>query len=471
MEGLEVSEVNLSNILAGAETLRLDSDYYKKRYLKSEALINNNPLSFCKFLDLDLTIDCSAFYPALEPYYNTGNYPFIRVGDVKRHVDFDGCVKVPFGILHNYPTLKHVKRGDIVLTKGGTIGLTGLITQNCCVTRDLIFINSSALSEDEYTSLFLFLSSKFAFEQLVRSSSQSVQPHLTTTLVRDIYVFKLSPFFKKKLTDVYKKSISKIEDSQKLYSQAETLLLSNLGLEGLAHSEENVNVKSLKESFLTTGRLDAEHYQQKFDELDVLIKASNNWDTLENILNYNSRGKQPSYVDNGYPVINSKHVRANKIIVDDLRQATKEDNTVLIEKGDVLINGTGVGTIGRAATYLHDEPAIPDNHVTILRTDKISPLYLSVFLNSLAGQYQVEKYFKGSSGQIELYPDDINKFLIWVATDEIQKEIERTINEAFLLEKQSEQLLETAKRAVEMAIELDEDAALRYIEEARWASI
>ena len=120
---------------------------------------------------------------------------------------------------------------------------------------------------------------------------------------------------------------------------------------------------------------------------------------------------------------------------------------------------------------LQHEMAITDNHVTILRTKKVSSIYLSVFLNSLVGQYQVEKYFKGSSGQIELYPNDINKFLIWLAPDEIQNKIEQTINEAFLLEKQSEQLLETAKRAVELAIEQDEQAAMRYIEEARWASM
>jgi len=69
------------------------------------------------------------------------------------------------------------------LTKGGTIGLAGLITQDCCVTRDLIFINSSVLAENDYIALFLFLSTDFAYQQLIRSGSQSVQPHLTITLV------------------------------------------------------------------------------------------------------------------------------------------------------------------------------------------------------------------------------------------------------------------------------------------------
>ena len=135
--------------------MRYDSEYYLKKYIKIEQVIKTKESKFSKFSELNLLVDASAFYPALEPFYNTGNYPFIRVGDIKTHVDFENCVKVPFEILHGYPTLKHVKKGDIVLTKGGTIGLAGLITQDCCVTRDLIFINSSVLNEQNYITLFL----------------------------------------------------------------------------------------------------------------------------------------------------------------------------------------------------------------------------------------------------------------------------------------------------------------------------
>ncbi|MDD5123256.1 hypothetical protein [Methylovulum sp.] len=89
---------------------------------------------------------------------------------------------------------------------------------------------------------------------------------------------------------------------------------------------------------------------------------------------------------------------------------SEKEEPLVIQKGDVLINGTGVGTIGRSACYLHEQNALPDNHVTILRTDKINPIFLSVYLNSIAGKYQVDKYFKGSSGQIEIYPKDIENF-------------------------------------------------------------
>ena len=49
--------------------------------------------------------------------------------------------------------------------------------------------------------------------------------------------------------------------------------------------------------------------------------------------------------------------------------------------------------------------------------------------------------------------------------EQIQEKIALLVSESFMLKKQSEQLLETAKRAVEIAIEEGEEIALRLISE------
>ena len=137
-----------------------------------------------------------------------------------------------------------------------------------------------------------------------------------------------------------------------------------------------------------------------------------------------------------------------------------------VREKDVLINGTGIGTIGRAAPYLEKAQALPDNHVTVLKIDesRIDPVYLSTFLNSAAGQLQVEKYFKGSSWQIELYPEDIANFQVWIAPTSIQSGIRSDFLASRAARQKSKALLEHAKRAVEIAIEQDEASALAYIE-------
>ncbi|MDM7458604.1 MAG: hypothetical protein P3W94_004465 [Paracoccus sp. (in: a-proteobacteria)] len=141
----------------------------------------------------------------------------------------------------------------------------------------------------------------------------------------------------------------------------------------------------------------------------------------------------------------------------------------MIETGDVLVNGTGEGTIGRAAPYLHGQRALPDNHVTVLRTDRVDPVYLAVFLNSPLGQWQIERHIKGSSGQVELYPSDIARIMIWEAPDRVQQTVRAAILSAFDEERRANDLLEAAKRAVEIAIEDGEPAAMAYLDQAEGA--
>jgi restriction endonuclease S subunit len=473
LEGLEASDVKFNDVYHGVETIRYDSEYYLKNYLRIEKRIANNPDLFIGFSTLNLNVDGSAFYPALEPFYGQGNYPFIRVGDVKLIVDFENCVKVPFDILVDFPTLKHVKKGDIVLTKGGTIGVAGLITENACVSRDLIFINSSVLPEEDYIVLFLFLSSDFCYNQLVRSSSQSVQPHLTITLVRNLLVYKFSHLFKKIVAVLYNKSFALLGHSKSLYTIAESILLEESELHNWQPTIKNNNTKTLKKSYVKSGRIDAEYYQPKYDELESILKKTGKAIKLGTHLSLNKRGTQPVYSDDnkGIVVLNSKHIRQNKIDFTDNRFGNPNEisEELVIRKYDVLVNGTGVGTIGRTAVYMKEEPALPDNHITILRPIGIDPLFLSVQLNSIIGKLQVEKYFKGSSGQIELYPSDINDFIIWKAPADTQKKIKNAIEESERLRIESAILLETAKTAVEIAIEQDEKTALDYLEKLNHA--
>lgn len=470
---MEVSEVRFKEVLEGAETLRFDSDYYLKYYLKIENLIKTNLLYFSKLQDIEsLQPDGSAFYPALEPYYEKGNFPFLRVGDIKDNfVDYEGCIKVPFEISPNFPTLKQVNIGDIVLTKGGTIANAGLITQNAFVSRDLIFINSSSLKEEDYIALFLYFKTNFAYQQLIRSSSQSVQPHLTITLVRNIFVKQFSNHFKKQITHIYKIAVQKLEESKTLYTAAEQLLLKELGLEGatdiplLKEVEylSNHNIKSFKDSFLAMSRLDAEYYQRKYEELKKLCFENANYTKkIKDIQTHNARGLQPEYVENGeLDVINSRHILETGI--DKNLEKTSLNYWDLqirarVFKNDILIYTTGAN-IGRTQVYLSDEKALASNHVNILRIKDENPIYVAFVLNSKIGRLQTEQLSAGSAQQ-ELYPKDIENFYVPFVNIEIQTEISTKIQESFLLRAESDRLLALAKEMVEVAIEKGEAEAL-----------
>jgi len=102
----------------------------------------------------------------------------------------------------------------------------------------------------------------------------------------DLYRIPI-PFFSKVFQNqidnifeiIYKSKI----DSQQLYSQAETLLLETLGLRDFEPSKEPVNIKYFNESFGSSGRLDAEYYQKKYEQVIERIKSTS-YDTLSNLV-------------------------------------------------------------------------------------------------------------------------------------------------------------------------------------------
>lgn len=286
MDGLECSEIRMSDV-CDTTTLRFDSDYYKKEYLEIEQFICKNRDKFVTIESQGLQVDASAFYPSLEPYYNTGTIPFVRVADVKDQIEYNACVNIP-EMGEEFRTLHMCYPGDVVLTKGGRVGTAGLITQPSYVTRDLIFINASALSRKDYIVLYLFFSSSFAYKQMVRSSSMTAQPHLTITLIRDLLVCNYSNSFKDKV-EKYFTTLEKLNhQAQILYSEAKQILIKELKVCTEGITSDSYTTKYLSTSFKVSGRLDAEYYQPKYDgylsalEQFETTKIPNEFDVLKN---------------------------------------------------------------------------------------------------------------------------------------------------------------------------------------------
>ena len=191
-------------------------------------------------------------------------------------------------------------------------------------------------------------------------------------------------------------------------------------------------------------------------------------DTLGGFCPEPNRGVQPEFVDDGdVIVIDSKSVRPEGV-EPDLAQSTSSEFAnnsnvakARIWKYDVLLNSTGRGTTGRAAHYDLDCPAIADNHVTIIRPDPsvCLPTYLSLFLNSPPGLAQSDMFQTGSSGQLEIYPQHIQQFLIFLPKRKTGK-VDLAWQEALTAKVEygrragieAREKLEAAKRLIEAAV-------------------
>jgi restriction endonuclease S subunit len=164
-------------------------------------------------------------------------------------------------------------------------------------------------------------------------------------------------------------------------------------------------------------------------------------------------------------VINSRHILARELDYKNFEQ-THNDSwdtqfKARIYRNDILTYTTGAN-IGRTQVYLSDEKALASNHVNILRIEHENPVYVAFVLNSKIGRLQTEQLSAGSAQQ-ELYPKDIDNFYIPFINKDVQTQIADLVQQSFTLKAESERLLETAKRSVEIAIETDEQTALDYI--------
>ncbi|WP_296621221.1 hypothetical protein [Marivirga sp.] len=102
-------------------------------------------------------------------------------------------------------------------------------------------------------------------------------------------------------------------------------------------------------------------------------------------------------------------------------------------------------------------------HLTVKDKKQINPQYLSLVLNSELVQMQAER---DAGGSIILHwrVIEIANVIVPIIDYGKQQKIAELVEESFKLKKQSEHLLEVAKKVVEMAIEQDEQTALDWMD-------
>jgi len=131
--------------------------------------------------------------------------------------------------------------------------------------------------------------------------------------------------------------------------------------------------------------------------------------SLRDVSAFISRGISPKYDDNAAGiVINQKCIRNNRVSLSSSRHhSTRVPPDKNVRVGDVLVNSTGVGTLGRTAQVLTEVPdSTVDSHVSIIRSqDNQDRDYFG--LQVLALQPMFERSGKGATGQTELSRETI----------------------------------------------------------------
>ena len=258
-----------------------------------------------------------------------------------------------------------------------------------------------------------------------------------------------------------------LEKAELLYDEA----TAKLQIQKIETLTQGVTIKTFKDTFKTSGRLDAEYYHPKYDNLfDALSKhqtmpLSGN-QGLVSIKKSIEPGSE-AYQEEGIPFIrvsdvdkyeiSSPPIMISKKLVPNINELYPKKDTILLSKD---------GSIGIAYKLERDIEAVTSGallHLTVKDSNVVLPDYLTLVLNSPVVQLQAERDCSGAVIQ-HWKPSDIEKVLIPILDMSVQKEIASKVQESFRLREESKRLLELAVHTVEMAIETDEEKALLWLE-------
>jgi restriction endonuclease S subunit len=435
--------------LVGA--LRLDAEFWQPAFLAKEKQIRAG--RHIALGSLVSTFKKGIFYILAREYADQG-IPFYRSSNVGAILPKDNGLAFITPAKHKAEYKTALETGDLMMVKTGRSGASVVLAPHCNVSQDVIAIKVRRERANPYF-LAVYLNTSYGSSEMNRWFQGQVQPHLSLDDARRIWIALVPDEEQLEIEALAKASALSRSEAEGAYQQAKELLESELGLDKLTLQKPVGFIAQFGE-LESSHRSDAQHYQPRFRDLIDHISTFPSA-RVRDIRIYNRRGFQPLYVESGpVDVVNSQHLGPKHIDYEGVEKtsatAFAAAHEAHIQQDDLLIYTTGA-YIGRTNVYLSDAPALASNHVNILRLRPgIDSAYMALVFQSVVGQFQTQKHARGSA-QAELYPNDIDRFVVPLIDDDTQKVIGDLVRESLVKQQESWRLLEQAKARVEQLIE------------------
>lgn len=463
LEGLEITEVSISAL---ERTHRLDSEFYSRSNLKQVALLENiKAISLCHFADIS-----DGNHMSISKEFVETGIPYYRGGDIyNSFIEFaTNPLYIPQRVF-DIPTMhrSHLHKGDILMSiVGAIIGNISIVATNNDATCSckLAIIRPKENVSSEY--LATYLRSRFGQQQIQKFRRGSGQ----TGLILEDFDQLLVPYLENStvqlITDNVNKSLDCSLHSQQLYASAESYLLDCLGMANFAANPDAYNIKTLKESFLETGRFDSEYYLPKYEDYIELVHSyPNGYDLIGNVCDIKDNNYTPV---NGiqYKYIELANIGKSGEITGCNEQAGEELPTRarrIVHKGDVIVSSIE-GSLDSCALVTDEyDRALCSTGFYVLKSHQHNPETLLTLFKSLLIQNLMKK---GCSGTIltAIGKSEFEKIPIPLIRQEVQDEIAKHVKKSFELRMEAMQLLENAKLTVENIIETGGGNLLIYNE-------
>jgi restriction endonuclease S subunit len=464
LERIEAIEIKLSEVKTDNQFFRIDGEYYQKAFTENDRFLRSKKFDYVKNL---LTLLTDGKHGGVD--FKDEGVLFLRNTNVKAGI-IDLNDKRFISHSESAETLRaELTEGDILLTTiGSIIGESVVIPEGfpkATINQNLVKLVPHDKIISEYLSTFF--NSKFGVNQIYRFAAGNIWLLLNYPNLREVKIPLFSDDFYKAIKAIHNKRNENIKKSEELYCDAESILLSKNNLSKWKPSQEAKAIKSFSSSYAISGRLDAEYYQPKYDEVLQIISKVNHKNlgciaTLKKSIEPGS----DAYQTEGIPFIRVSDISKFDLSQPEIHLDRKAFNIEELKPKKDTILLSKDGSVGIAYKVEQDLDVITSSallHLTI--TDKeVLPDYLTLVLNSKLTQMQAERDAGGSIIQ-HWRPDEIKQVLIPVLPMDTQKELTKQIKQSFKLRQESTKLIDIAKQAVEIAIEKDEKTAMKFIKD------
>src|SRR3989338_5323989 len=438
--------------LEGAK--RLDAEYYQPEYLEVRKFLTSSTV----LIDVSKKItDFGAYSQMNFVEYTDSGVRFLRNQDVGEFfLQDDDPVFVPE---QTYEKLSlKLEEYDIVTPRVGTLGNAAVVFRYqlpASANQNLAQIKPN-LQKINPLYLATFLSSRFGQAQFDWLATGNVQPWLNLSQINSIKVFVPSLDVQNNIAQLATHALDVYKESRFLYTQAEGLLLEELGLKDFKADEDLYSIVNFSD-IKGVNRMDAEYFQPKYERI-ISVSRAHGGKALGELVTV-KKGFEPgagAYEDEGKIFIRVSSLSKYELIDKDQKYISKKLYEELKKeyepkKGEILL--TKDASPGVAYVLDSGVECIISSGILRLRLkEKIDPDYLALCINSVVGQMQVERD-AGGSIIANWKPEQVKSLIVPILPKATQEKIAGLVRESHAARKKANELLEEAKRKVEELIE------------------
>jgi restriction endonuclease S subunit len=436
---------------------RLDAEYYQPEYLEVAEKVNSLPHETLEGISESI-VSFGAYSLTNFIEWQDDGIPFIVAENIKEgFISYEGARYIS-DKTDEILKKSRVRSEQVLLSMSGSVGNAAVahkIPPKLNSNQDIVKINLKQIFSPYV--LTAFLNGKYGRMQVLRLPVGSVQQHIFLWQTKSLLIPIFRGSFVNSIEKIYKEGLDQLENSKILYSEAEDLLLEELGLKDFKPKEELsyiVNLSNVK----STRRVDAEYFQPKYRKIEEKLVKDFNAKRIKYLdsikVTTGQYSEEYTTRDQGRPYIRGTDLTKGTVNLDNLVYIgpDRQIPSKKAKEGDVVV--TRVGSIGISARLPKDVEGgtISDNLIRLrFPEETLNSYYVTLFFNTIGSQLMIRE--SRGSVQARLNQETLKEIILPILPKSIQQKTADLVHQSHQTRKKSKELLERAKREVEKFIE------------------